>query len=262
MKLDHRFTVLACYNGYITQAICINLMPLFYLSYQEDYGLSLGQISTLIVCNFAVQFSIDFLAAFFSKCMNVRFCTVLAHFVTAVGLLGMWLFPKLLPPYAGLLLSVTCLGVGGGFTEVMISPLIEACPTTEKSAGMSLLHSFYCWGQAGVVLITGVLFCFVDRGHWSLLPLIWTVIPLMGAIAFCVVPIYHLPSPPQNQTGNRGLFASPSFWAFLLLMLCAGASEMVMSQWASGFAESALGVEKSVGDLLGPCLFALMMGFA
>ena len=265
MKLTYRSTILACYNGYITQAICINLAPLLYLTFQTEFGLSVGAISSLIAVNFAVQLLIDLIASRYAARMNLRFFAVLAHLLTSLGLVGLAWFPAIFPPYLALLLAVSLLGMGGGFTEVLISPLIEACPTEGKSGNMSLLHSFYCWGQAGVVLLSGVYFYFFDiASSWRYLPLLWTVVPLVGAVLFCIVPIYRLSSDSgEAEHASLGrLFRMPLFFCFLLIMLCAGASEMVMSQWSSAFAESALQVSKAVGDLLGPCMFALMMGTA
>lgn len=262
-KLSYRSTMLACYNGYITQAITINLAPLLYLCFQREFSLSLGQISFLIACNFSTQLCVDFFASVFSERINLRFFAVLAHLLAVVGLFGLSVFPLLMPPYVGLLLAVGLLGVGGGFTEVMISPLLEACPTTEKSGNMSLLHSFYSWGQAGVVLLSGIYFHFLGvDAVWRYLPWIWAIIPLLGAIAFCFVPIYTLPRAEELGTDRRCILFSKRFLCFILMMFCAGASEMTMSQWASGFAESALGLDKALGDLLGPCLFAVMMGGA
>ena len=264
MKLTYRSTVLACYNGYITQAICINLAPLLYLTFQRSFLLSATEIGMLIAVNFATQILIDVIASNFADRMNLRFFAVLAHLLSVGGLLGLSIFPMLLPPYMGLLLAEVLLGCGGGFTEVLISPLIEACPTEGKSGNMSLLHSFYCWGQAGVVLFSGIYFYFFEIGeNWIYLPLLWAIVPAVGAIAFCIVPLYHLPS-DSAESGSPllRLFRTPVFFLFLLMMLCAGAGEMVMSQWSSAFVESALGIEKSLGDLLGPCTFALMMGLA
>jgi fucose permease len=167
-----------------------------------------------------------------------------------------------MPPYIGLLIAEALLGMGGGFTEVLISPLMEACPTEGKSGNMSLLHSFYCWGQASVVLFSGIFFYFLPiADFWYFLPFLWAIIPLIGAIAFSIVPIYSLPSDEESKKSSyRRLFSMPLFFCFILMMFCGGASEMTMSQWSSAFAESALGVSKAVGDLLGPCMFALMMG--
>ncbi len=261
MKLTHRATMLACYNGYITQAICINLAPLFYLTFQNQFDLSVTDLSILIAVNFTTQLLVDILSSKFAARMDLRFFTVLAHILAAVGLIGLSLFPMLMPPYAGLLIAVALLGMGGGFTEVTISPLIEACPTEGKSGSMSLLHSFYCWGQAGVVLFSGIYFAFFEiETSWIYLPYLWAIVPTVGAVAFCLVPIYRLPADEAGDSGAGKLFRMPIFLCFLLLMFCAGAAEMIMSQWASAFAESALQIPKELGDLLGPCMFALMMG--
>ncbi len=264
MKLTYRSTVLACYNGYITQAICINLAPLLYLTFQKEYALSATELGMLVAVNFIVQILVDVLASAFSKHVNLRFCAVLAHVLTVLGLFGLSLLPQLMPPYLGLLLAEALLGSGGGFTEVIISPVLEACPTDEKSGNMSLLHSFYCWGQAGVVLLSGVFFFFFEiSAFWKILPMLWAIIPAVGAVAFSIVPLYRLPG-DQAEGGAplKKLFQRPIFFLFLVMMMCAGAGEMIMSQWASAFVESALGIEKSLGDLLGPCMFALMMGTA
>ena len=263
MKLTHRATILACYNGYITQAICINLAPLFYLTFQKEFSLTVTAISTLIAFNFATQLLVDVVATRYSRHLNLRVVSVAAHLFSVSGLIGMSFLPYLFSPYAGLALSVGLLGVGGGLTEVIISPLIEACPTDGKSGNMSLLHSFYCWGQAGVVLFSGIYFAFLDIAvYWRYLPILWSIVPLLGAFAFCFVPIYRLPGDASGQSSARALFKMSAFWGFLLMMFCAGATELTMSQWASAFAESALGIPKELGDLLGPCMFALMMGLS
>ena len=263
MKLSYRSTVLACYNGYITQAICINLAPLLYLTFQREFSLSVTQVGLLIAVNFATQILVDVLASHFANRLNLRFMAILAHIFASCGLIGLAIFPKLMPPLAGLLLAEAILGCGGGFTEVIISPLMEACPTEEKSGNMSLLHSFYSWGQAGVVLLSGIYFyLFEISTSWYYLPILWAIIPLMGAVAFSFVPIYNLPTKEGEKSPIGRLFRTPFFLVFFLMMYCAGASEMIMSQWASAFVESALGIHKTLGDLLGPCMFAVMMGLA
>ena len=263
MKLTHRSTILACYNGYITQAICINLAPLLYLTFQREFSLSVTQVGLLIAVNFATQIFVDLLASNYANRLNLRAMAILAHIFAAVGLVGLALFPKLMSPLGGLLLAEAILGCGGGFTEVIISPLMEACPTEEKSGNMSLLHSFYCWGQAGVVLLSGIYFYFFEIStSWYYLPVIWSIIPLIGAVAFAIVPIYTLPTKEGEKSAVGRLFRTPLFLVFFLMMYCAGAGEMVMSQWASAFVESALGIDKTLGDLLGPCMFAVMMGLA
>ena len=186
-KLTYRSTMLACYNGYITQAITINLAPLLYLCFQREFSLSLGQISFLIACNFSTQLCVDFFASVFSDRLNLRLFAVLAHLMAVLGLFGLSVFPMLMPPYAGLLLAVGLLGIGGGFTEVMISPLLEACPTTEKSGNMSLLHSFYCWGQMAVVLFSTLFFVLFSTENWRFLSFIWALVPLVNGVYFILV---------------------------------------------------------------------------
>ena len=263
MKLSYRSTIFACYNGYITQAICINLAPLLYLTFQRQFALSVAQVGLLVAVNFATQIMVDLLASHYANRLNLRAMAVLAHVFAACGLVGLALFPKLMPPLAGLLLAEAILGIGGGFTEVIISPLMEACPTEEKSGNMSLVHSFYSWGQAGVVLLSGIyFFCFEISSSWYYLPIIWAIIPIIGAVAFSIVPIYNLPTKEGEKSAVGRLFRTPLFLVFFLMMFCAGAGEMIMSQWASAFVESALGIDKTLGDLLGPCMFAVMMGIA
>lgn len=263
MKLGYRSTVFACYNGYITQAICINLAPLLYLTFQRQFSLSVAQVGLLVAVNFTTQILVDVLASHYANRLNLRGMAILAHLFAASGLVGLALFPKLMSPLAGLLLAEAILGLGGGFTEVIISPLMEACPTEEKSGNMSLLHSFYSWGQAGVVLLSGIYFYFFEIStSWHYLPIIWAIIPLAGAVAFSIVPIYNLPTKEGEKSAVGRLFRTPLFLVFFLMMYCAGAGEMIMSQWASAFVESALGINKTLGDLLGPCMFAVMMGIA
>ncbi len=263
MKLNYKSTILACYNGYITQAICINLAPLLYLTFQREFSLSVSEVGLLVAVNFATQILVDLLASHFANRLNLRAMAILAHVFAAFGLAGLSIFPKLMPPLWGLLWAEAILGLGGGFTEVIISPLMEACPTEEKSGNMSLLHSFYCWGQAGVVLLSGVYFYFFEIStSWYYLPILWAIIPLVGAITFGIVPIYTLPTEGGEKSSVGRLFRTPLFLVFFLMMYCAGAGEMVMSQWASAFVESALGIDKTLGDLLGPCMFAVMMGIA
>lgn len=265
MMKSYRFTMLACYNGYITQAIAVNLAPLLYLTFQKEYDLTLTQIGLLIAVNFSCQLTVDLLCTLFGDRLNLRAAAIFAHVSAAAGLAGMGYFPLLLPdaPYAALIGAMVLFGVGGGLTEVIISPLMEACPTEEKSSNMSFLHSFYSWGQAGVVLFSSLFFLLFDiHASWRILSLLWAIVPVTGIVAFSLVPIYKLPS-ERDQGVRRGtFFRSAVFAKLVLMMICAGACEMIMSEWASSFAESALGVSKRTGDLFGPFLFAVMMGIS
>lgn len=264
MKLTPQHTVRAAYIGYLTQAITINFAPLLFITFEKTYDISLGKISLLIAVSFLTQLTADAVAAKFSNGVNTRLWVILAHLFAVLGMTGFAYLPDLLPdPYIGLILPVMIAAVGGGIIEVLISPIVEACPTEEKSAAMSLLHSFYSWGLAGVVLLSTLFFTFVGIEHWRILSALWAIVPAAGAVAFCFVPIYTLPEAPKDEEqGQKSIFRQGIFWIFFVMMFSAGAAEMVMSQWASSFAESGLGVSKSMGDLLGPCAFAILMGSA
>lgn len=262
LHLTHRATCLAGYIGYVTQAIMINFMPLLYVTLREEYGLTLGEISGLIIANFVSQLTADLIAAKIGDRISMRAMLLFTHLCASVGLCSIGILPQILPsPYLALLIAEIICGFAGGFTEVLISPLLEACPTSEKASEMSLLHSFYCWGQAAVIAFSTVFFMTVGIEYWRILPFLWAIVPFLGFLLFTCVPIYTLIEEPDRKP-LRTLFSSARFWLFILMMLCAGASEMIMSQWSSSFCEVALGVSKSLGDLLGPCMFALMMGIS
>lgn len=262
MKTNYQHTLYACYLGYVTQAVVNNFAPLLFLIFQDSLGLPLEKITMLITVNFCVQLTVDILSAKFVDRLGYRPCAVAAHLFSAAGLAGMGLLPRLLPDaYAGLLVSVVLYAVGGGLIEVLISPIVEACPTERKAAAMSFLHSFYCWGAVTVVLLSTGFLAVLGKGSWPVLCCLWALLPLLNAFFFTRVPIASL----TGESGGMGLgelFRSGLFWLFFLLMITAGASELAMSQWASAFAERGLGVTKAVGDLAGPCFFALLMGTA
>ena len=259
---DYAHTLRASYLGYITQAIINNLAPLLFLTFARDYALTLERITFITTLNFAVQLLVDLLSAKVIDRIGYRVSIVAAHVFAAAGLCGMALLPDLLPDaYGGLLVSVVLYAVGGGIIEVLISPIVEACPTEKKAAAMSLLHSFYCWGHVGVVLLSTAFFAAFGTARWRVLALLFALVPALNAVYFSRVPIYSIT--PDGAPAPLGrLLRQKVFWLLMLLMVCAGASEQAMSQWASTFAESALGVSKAVGDLAGPCAFALLMGTA
>ena len=261
-KLNYQHTIYACYIGYICQAIINNFAPLLFLTFQSQFGVTLERIALLTSINFAVQLATDAVAAKLADRIGYRASLVSAHLFHIAGFLAMSLLPQVLPdPFVGLLIGVCIYAVGGGMIEVLISPVVEACPTEGKAAAMSLLHSFYCWGQVGVVLLSTLFFVIFGVEHWPIMGCIWVIIPAIGAVAFTKVPIPTL-VPEGKALSIRGLFGSKVFWLLAVLMVCAGASELAMSQWASTFAEAGLGVSKTVGDLFGPCLFAILMGSA
>ncbi|MCI5800878.1 MAG: MFS transporter [Oscillospiraceae bacterium] len=255
-------TLGACYLGYVTQAVVNNLAPLLFLTFQNEFSISFEKIAVLSSFNFAVQLAVDLAAARFADRIGYRVCIVSAHLFAAAGIAGLGLFPRLTPdPFWGLLLAVALYAVGGGLIEVLVSPIAEACPTPNKASVMSFLHSFYCWGQVLTVALSTLFFSLAGMERWPLLPLLWAAVPLAGAACFSRAPLFPL-TPDGKSLPLRSLLRRGSFWLFILLLLCSGAAEQGMSQWASAFAEAGLGISKAAGDLAGPCLFAVMMGLA
>ncbi|PWM27101.1 MAG: MFS transporter [Oscillospiraceae bacterium] len=263
MKTNYKKTMYACFIGYIVQAIVNNFVPLLFVTFQNSYNISLSQVTSLITVNFIIQLLIDMLSAGFIDKIGYRASAVTAHVFAASGLILLTVLPELLPDsFSGIIISVVIYAVGGGLLEVLVSPIIEACPTDNKEKAMSLLHSFYCWGHVGVILISTVFFYIVGISNWRILTLIWAVIPIANIFLFIKAPIYTL-----NENGNQGLglkelFKKKIFWILMLMMMSAGASEQAVSQWASAFAEKALGISKTAGDLAGPMTFAILMGTA
>lgn len=260
IRQNYKHTINACYIGYITQAVVNNFAPLLFLTFQRSYGISLGKISFLVTVNFGVQLLVDFLAAHFVDRIGYRISIVTAHILAAVGLIGLALFPQMMEDsYSGLMAAIILYAVGGGLLEVLVSPIVEACPTERKAAAMSLLHSFYCWGHMGVVILSTAFFYLFGIDQWQVLAVIWAAVPLANALYFFLVPIRTLAEEEEGLSIRR-LSGKTVFWILMVLMICAGASEQAVSQWASAFAESGLHVSKSVGDLAGPCAFAFFMG--
>ncbi len=257
---NYKGTVISCYIGYISQAIVNNFYPLLFVLFQEDFGITLSQLSILITANFGTQLLIDLVCSRYADRIGYRRCVVAAHFFCAAGLSLLAVLPFVLPPFAGLLIATMTSAIGGGTIEVVVSPIIEACPNDNKAGAMSLLHSFYCWGQMAVVLLSTLVFKSAGIASWRFVVIFWALIPLFNAFLYMRVPINTLPKEEKGGTGK--LFKQKMFWIFILMMLCAGAAELTMSQWASAFAESGLKVSKATGDLLGPCMFALFMGIA
>lgn len=260
---SYTHTISACFIGYVVQAIIVNFAPLLFLTFQTSYHIPLSRITMLVTVNFGVQLLVDLISAGFVDKIGYRASMLLAHLTAAGGLILLAFLPDALPdPFLGLLIAVVVYAIGGGLLEVLVSPVMESCPTDNKEKAMSLLHSFYCWGQVDVVLLSTVFFSVFGIGNWKILALIWALIPVLNLLYFTAVPIA-----PLMQEGERGLsvgelFKSRIFWLLLLMMTCAGASEQAVSQWASTFAEQALGVSKTVGDLAGPMAFAVCMGLS
>lgn len=262
MRQSTRLSLYACYIGYITQAIINNLLPLLFVVVQREFTLTVSQIGFLVTFNFGIQILVDMLAARYAERIGYRVCIVAAHVLAAAGLAGLGVLPGLFPnPYVGLLTAVAVYAIGGGLIEVLVSPIVEALPLERKEAVMSLLHSFYCWGHAAVVLLSTLYFHLCGIDNWRILTVLWAIIPAANIFLFLVCPIPMLTEAGEGMTMGQ-LFGSKLFWLFALLMLCAGASEQAMSQWSSFFAEQGLQVSKTLGDVLGPCAFALLMGFS
>ena len=263
MKMDNQYnkTITACFTGYIVQAAVNNFTPLLFLFFQRNYDILLSQITLLVTFNFGIQLLVDLLSVGFVDKIGYRISMVAAHVLAAAGLILLTVLPEMLPsPFAGILIAVMIYAVGGGLLEVLVSPVVEACPSDNKEKAMSMLHSFYCWGHAGVVLISTLFFYTAGIENWKILAVIWALIPIANAFAFTKVPI--APLMEEGETGLRlkELFKIKVFWVLLIMMICAGASEQAVSQWASTLAEKGLGISKTAGDLAGPMAFAVLMG--
>lgn len=257
----YKRTLTACFIGYIVQAIVNNFAPLLFLTFQSTYGIPLSCITLLVTVNFSLQLLIDLLSAGFIDKIGYRASVVLAHIFSAAGLILMTVLPGLLPDaFVGLLISVLVYALGGGLLEVLVSPIVEACPTDNKEKAMSLLHSFYCWGHVGVVLLSTLFFAVFGIENWKILALLWALVPLFNLILFATAPICTLNEDGEKGMSLSGLLTSKIFWILMLLMVCSGACEQAVSQWASTFAEKGLGISKTAGDLAGPMMFALLMG--
>ena len=262
MKLDSKHTVAAGIAGFFTQALVINFAPLLFVTFEKSYGISLGRISLLIAISFLTQLSMDLFASIVPSLFNKIVTIVTGLFCSGVGLLGYAVLPEILPPFAGLVISTMIASVGGGIIEVMGNPIIEACPIKNKNRILTFLHSGYCFGLVLTVALSTLFFYLFGLENWRILSCLWALVPALDAVAFMLVPLYPMEAAPKADKKGRSVFRTFTFWAFFALMLCAGAAEQAMSQWASSFAETGLGVSKSVGDLLGPCAFAVLMGLA
>ena len=258
----YKKTLIACYLGFITQAISANFAPLLFLTFKGTYGISLEMIALVPMVFYLTQLLVDLVATKFADIIGYRTCVVTSQVVSAAGLILMAILPDILPnPFVGIMLSVVLYAIGSGLIEVLVSPIVEACPFENKAGVMSLLHSFYCWGAVGVILGSTLFFAVFGTEHWQILTLIWAVVPLVNTINFISCPIERLVEDGEGMRIGQ-LLRLPLFWLMIALMICAGASEVTMAQWASAFTESALGVSKTIGDLAGPCLFAILMGLA
>ncbi|MBR2296347.1 MAG: MFS transporter [Clostridia bacterium] len=261
-KKNYKKTLIACYLGFITQAISANFVPLLFLTFKDTYGISFEKIALIPMIFYLTQFLVDLVATKFADIIGYRTCVVASQVISALGLALMALLPEIMPnSFIGILISVVLYAIGSGLIEVLVSPIVEACPFENKSGVMSLLHSFYCWGTVGVIVGSTIFFAIFGTSCWKILIIIWALVPFINTFNFITCPIEKLVDDGQGL-GIGKLLKLPIFWLMIILMICAGASETTMAQWASAFAESALGVSKIVGDLAGPCLFAIFMGLA
>lgn len=259
---NYKKTLLACYLGCVTQAILANFTPLLFLTFKNTYKIGLEKIALIPLVFYLTQLLIDFAATKFVDKIGYRTCVVTSQAVSAIGLMLMAILPEIIPnPLVGILIAVVLYAMGSGLIEVLVSPIVEACPFENKDGMMSLLHSFYCWGAVGVILGSTIFFSIFGVEKWKILTLIWAIIPLYNVFNFITCPIERLVEEGESMHIKQ-LLRLPLFWLLILLMVCSGASEASMAQWASAFTESAMGVSKTVGDLAGPCLFAAFMGIS
>jgi len=259
---NYNKTLIACYLGFVTQAITANFAPLLFLTFKDIYRVSLEQIALIPFTFYLTQLFVDLAATRYADKIGYRTCVTVSQVISALGLVLMVILPELLPsPFLGILISVVLYAIGSGLIEVLVSPVVEACPFKNKDGIMSLLHSFYCWGAVGVILGSTLFFALFGVENWKILALFWAAIPLANTFNFLTCPIERLPESHEGNTTKK-LLRLPLFWLLILLMVCAGASEATMAQWSSAFTESALGVSKAIGDLAGPCLFAAFMGLS
>lgn len=263
MTNQYNKTMTACFVAYIVQAIVNNFVPLLFLTFQQAYDIPLSQITLLVTINFAVQLLVDLLSIGFVDRVGYRISMIAAHIFSAGGLLALTILPELFQnSFFGILIAVIIYAIGGGLLEVLVSPVVESCPSDNKEKAMSMLHSFYCWGHVGVVAFSTLYFHFFGIAHWKVLSAIWAVIPLVNIAAFASVPIAPLIKDGESGLQLKQLVSMKLFWVLIVMMVCAGASEQAVSQWASTFAEQALGIPKAMGDLAGPMTFAVSMGLS
>ena len=259
---NYKKTLAACYLGFVTQAISANFAPLLFLTFKSTYGITLEKIALIPLVFYLTQLLVDLAATKFADKIGYRACVVASQVLSSAGLILMAILPEALPvPFIGILISVVLYAIGSGLIEVLVSPIVEACPFENKDGMMSLLHSFYCWGAMGVILGSTLFFAVFGIENWKILTFIWALVPLCNTFNFINCPIERLVEDGNSMSIGK-LLKTPIFWLMIVLMVCSGASEATMAQWASAFTESAIGVSKAIGDLAGPCLFAMFMGIS
>ena len=262
MIQPYKKTVIACFIGAISQAIIVNFAPLLFVTFQNIFGIPLEEITVLISLNFITQFSTDLIASKYAKRIGYRKCLISAHLMCGVGLVLMAFLPRVINPFVALIMATIIYAVGGGLLEVLTSPLLEACPTKNKSALMSLMHSFYSWGVVGVVIVSTVFFELFGINNWEIMACIWAIVPLGNIILLSTAPMYEISDSGEDKPNYKQLFSQKVFWLIIIIMLCSGAAELAVSQWASTFVEQGFHLSKSTGDLIGVGGFAAFMGLS
>ncbi len=263
MKNKFGSTIFACFIGYVVQAIVNGFVPLLFVTFQSSYGIPIEKITLLITINFIIQLLTDLAASVIVDKLGYRICVVAAHLFSMTGLILLTVLPEAFSdPFIGLLIAVFFYAIGGGMIEVVISPIVEACPSEHKDKTMSLLHSFYCWGSVAVIVVSALFFNVIGIEHWKILAVVWAIVPLANAILFCFVPLKNVIEEGEKGLSIPQLLSSGRFWIFFIVIMCAGASESAIAQWASVFVEEGLGLSKTIGDLVGPAVFAVAMGIS
>ena len=263
MKKNFRLTMTCCFGSYLVQSMTINFLPLLFITFHESFGIPLQQITLLVTVNFITQLIVDLAAAFFVDAIGYKTGAIIAQAFCTVGLVLLSFLPEVTStPFAGLLISVITYSIGAGLIEVLISHIVESTPSDNKETAMSLLHSFYSWGHVMVVMASTAFFLLFGIENWRIMALIWACLPAAVGIAFCFAPVNQLIGEGEKGMTWKELSKNKLFWVMVLMMMCAGASEHAVSQWASAFAEMGLGVSKTVGDLAGPMAFAVLMGLS
>ena len=257
---SYKSTIAACYIGSFVQAIIVNTTPILFIPLREQFGLTFQQMGLLVLINFISQVGCDILFSNAIDKYGFRRFVVAAHGLAVVGLVLFAASPLLFDrPFAGFVTATIIFSGSGGLLELLLSPIVNAIPTDEKAGAMSVLHSFYSWGQAAVILLTTVLLFVFGRAWWQWIILIWTLVPLFNFFFLMRVPF--APNVPEEQRqGMDKILLKPFFIAALATILCGAAAELCISQWASAYLEEAMRLPKVVGDVGGVCLFAVMMG--
>ena len=251
--------MLACEFGITTQSAVNNLAPILFVIFKDNFGISYTMIASLMLFNFLVQIATDFTAIKILGILDYRKSGILAQACAALGLIMLGVLPNIIPIYPALFTSTLFMAFGGGLLEVMVSPIVDSLEKGQSSAKMNMLHSFFCWGQVAVVLTATAAIKLFGSNIWYIIPISWAIVPIISIFMFSVVPIPEI-ARAERRSGEKLPVKSKAFLFMCFLMVASGASEITMAEWASVFAQKGLGIDKFTGDILGPCLFAVLMG--